>query len=68
MAFLRDYLRWLRSLPDLLADRIDGWLMEQHQPAWTDEHGAPCRHCRKRVWPCETFMDAADRRYARGNT
>lgn len=65
----RDAFAALRHLPDLLAERMDRWVMEQHQPAWTDEpQPAPCRSCRKQEWPCETYMEVAERRAAAGST
>lgn len=57
---LRDAFAALRDLPALLSERMDRWVMRQHQPAWLDEPEAPCRSC-KRLWPCETFMEVADR-------
>ncbi len=61
MSLLRDTIAAVRALPGWIADGCDRWLMRLHEPIedWPEDP-APCLGCRK-PWPCEDFMQAADR-------
>jgi len=54
----------VRQVPGMVADRMDGWVMDTHRPSRRDP--GRCWACSK-PWPCRHHIDAADRHGARAN-